>query len=159
MCSAVCPCANTYSATWKNVSESSLNKNNRTGVFGINATDAKGYYRFSWINVTTTPLVTTYATFSACHTYLMNTPSVGTSSMPDKTKIQAGVDILTYFESKYTCSGICSSGLFYWSLALDKGIPTLNCLLYLKNEIGDNMSYLGVTSVVISGILFFIWIF
>ena len=80
MCSQACPCANTYSATWKNVSESVLNTYGRTGVNGINATDSKGKYRFFWIDVATSPTVTTYPTFKACYTFLAGTANVDKSS-------------------------------------------------------------------------------
>ena len=79
--------------------------------------------------------------------------------MPDSKAIDTGIKILTYFENKYACSGICNPGIFYWTLNIDKGIPTTNCIGYLKQEIGDNMNYLGVTAIVVGGILFFIWIF
>jgi hypothetical protein len=79
--------------------------------------------------------------------------------MPSESTISTGIAILTYFESKYTCSGICRPGLFYYSLTLDKSFPTTNCLGYLKQEIGNNMAYLGITSIVVGGLLFFIWIF
>ncbi len=159
MCSSVCPCDNNLSAPWKALNETYLNSRNRTQVVGINATDSKGYYRFFWINKTATPNVTTYATFSDCSKYLQSTPSARSAGVPDSKAIDTGVKILTYFESKYTCSGICNPSLFYWSLNLDKGLPTTNCLGYLKSEIGNNMNYLGVTAIVVGGILFFIWIF
>jgi len=158
MCSQICPCNVNQSAPWKNLNETYLNSQNRTSVVGTSATDSKGYYRFFWIN-TTTASNATYANFTSCHNYLQNTPSAKTAAMPDSKAIDTGIKILTYFEAKYVCSGICHPGLFYWSLSLDKGIPTTNCLGYLKKEIGDNMNYLGVTAIVVGGILFFIWIF
>jgi len=90
---------------------------------------------------------------------LQSTPSARPASVPDSKAIDTGVKILSYFESKYTCSGICNPSLFFWSLNLDKGVPTTNCLGYLKSEIGNNMNYLGITAIVVGGILFFIWIF
>lgn len=54
---------------------------------GANATDAKGNYRFSWVDVAASPKVTTYATFMACHTYLTNTPQAKKAGMPDKAQI------------------------------------------------------------------------
>lgn len=79
--------------------------------------------------------------------------------MPSQSEIETGIVILTYFESKYTCSGICKPGLFYYTRKLDLGVPSSNCLLYLKNEIGSSMTYLGITSIVVGGLLFLIWIF
>jgi len=42
---------------------------------------------------------------------------------------------------------------------LKKGVPSTHCLGYLKDEIGSNMNYLGVTAVVVGCILFLIWVF
>jgi hypothetical protein len=155
----VCPCNLNQSAPWKNLTEANLNLHNRTAVVGTNATDFKGNYRFFWTNVTALPSATTYATFTACNTYLQSSNTTKPSGVPSSVTIDTGIKILTYFESKYTCSGICNPGLFYWSRNLDYGLPASNCIGYLKKEIGDNMNYLGVTAIVVGGILFFIWIF
>lgn len=66
--------------------------------------------------------------------------------------VENGFELLKYFESKYVCSGICTPSLFYYSLELETGIPNSSCLTYLKDEIGDSMTYLGVTSLIV-GIL------
>lgn len=68
--------------------------------------------------------------------------------MPNVVVMEAATAALTYFEAKYTCSGFCNPGLFYYSLDLTEGIPTTSCLIYLKTEIGDSLTYLGVTSII-----------
>jgi len=75
MCSVACPCATTYSNTWSKLDEITLNKFKRTGVTGTTPTDAKGNYRFNWVNKATSPSVTTYETFDACHVYIMSNPA------------------------------------------------------------------------------------
>lgn len=65
---------------------------------------------------------------------------------------------MSYFESRYICSGICNTGLFYYSLDLSYGVPTNNCLIYMKNAIGNNMFYLGITALVTGGTMLLIWI-
>lgn len=60
--------------------------------------------------------------------------------------------MLEWFEKKYTCSGICSPGLFYYSLDVSEGIPDTSCLLHLKSEITDSLTGIGVCAI-ICGIL------
>lgn len=72
--------------------------------------------------------------------------------MPTGKTTEIGMRVIAFFEAKYTCSGVCTPGLFYFTLPLDKGIPSEGCLQFLKTEIGGRMTYLGITSLVI-GIL------
>jgi len=63
--------------------------------------------------------------------------------------VMAGsIRALTWFENAYTCSGFCNPGLFYYSLDLDEGPPKDACLIHLKREIGDSLTYLGVCSII-----------
>lgn len=78
--------------------------------------------------------------------------------VPLSASIDVGINVLSYFEEKYTCSGICEPGLFYFSLDVAKGIPDQTCLSFAKEEIGSSLSYMGVTSVVCGIVCFFIWI-
>ena len=96
-----------------------------------------------------------FTKFSQCRDFLVAQPN---STFPNGNAINNGAKILTYFESKYNCSGVCKPALFYWSLPLSYGVPSVNCLSYLKNEIGSNMRYIGVTGVVTGGLMFFIFI-
>jgi len=73
-------------------------------------------------------------------------------NIPYGKTVDTGINIISYFESKYTCSGICKSSLFYYSLNLDKGVPTSTCLMHLKTEVTDSIVYLGIASIVV-GIL------
>jgi hypothetical protein len=66
-----------------------------------------------------------------------------------KTKtFQTGLKFLEFFEQQFKCSGICKTALFYWTRPLSDGIPKNTCLLYLKEQIKDNLTYLGIVSVV-----------
>jgi len=71
--------------------------------------------------------------------------------------LNSAFTILTYFESKYQCSGICNTALFYYSLDLSIGIPTKVCLIYLKQEIGSSLVYLGIVSIVGGFLMSLIW--
>ena len=68
--------------------------------------------------------------------------------MPDEVVQKTAIKGLEYFEKKYTCSGFCNTGLFFYSLDVAKGIPEDSCLIYLKAEINDSLLYLGIASIV-----------
>lgn len=57
-----------------------------------------------------------------------------------------------YFEGTFTCSGICSSSMFYYTLPMSQGPPTTTCLTHMKTVIADNLTYYGITATV-SGII------
>ena len=65
--------------------------------------------------------------------------------------------ILTFFEQKYACSGICNPALFYYSLSTSVGAPSIPCLVYLRSEIGDSLIYLGIVSILGGIIMGLIW--
>lgn len=46
-------------------------------------------------------------------------------------KLETGAKIIGFFEEKYTCTGICSTTLFYVSLSLDSGVPANACLKHV----------------------------
>lgn len=77
---------------------------------------------------------------------------------PSRSTIETGVSMLSYFEGKYACSGVCQPALFYYSLDLQEGVPQMTCLANLKEEIGDELSYLGGAALVCGIIMFFTWL-
>jgi hypothetical protein len=79
------------------------------------------------------------------------------SEVPTGVSIETGIKILKYFETKYQCSGICTPSLFYYHLELNEGIPSTTCLSYVKEEVGDSLSYLGITALVTGVMMFLIW--
>lgn len=63
---------------------------------------------------------TVYETFTACSSAIQAAATPGNAAAA-KAKIAAlngAFTVLTYFESKYECSGICNTALFYYSLNL-----------------------------------------
>lgn len=78
--------------------------------------------------------------------------------VPTGTTVETGIATIAYLENKYTCSGICKTPLFFFSLELMKGIPKETCLSHLKSEIGDSMTYLGITSLAVGLIMMLIWV-
>ena len=77
------------------------------------------------------------------------------SGIPDGLDQDDRNQILSFFERKYTCSGVCTPGLFYFSLDLSKGVPKTTCLAYAKEEIGSSLLYSGIAAI-ICGIFLFI---
>jgi len=67
--------------------------------------------------------------------------------------------VLSYFEKKYACSGVCTAALFYYSLPLEQGPPNQVCLMFLKNEIGSSLIYLGSVSIAGGVVMALIWCF
>ena len=65
------------------------------------------------------------------------------------------MDFSSYFEEAYQCSGLCTPSLFYYSLDVSVGVPKEPCLLNLKDEISNNLSYMGIAGI-LSGIIMLI---
>jgi len=61
--------------------------------------------------------------------------------------------IIGVLESKYSCSGICSQPLFYYTQSITKGPPTQGCFSPLVEDFGSDIRNLGIVMVV-TGILF-----
>lgn len=68
-----------------------------------------------------------------------------------------GLKIISFFEGKYKCSGFCNPGLFFYSLDLSIGVPKEGCLQHLKSEIGNTMTYIGVTAIIIGILMLFVF--
>lgn len=105
--------------------------------------------------------VTEYPTFTECHDHLQELKAADPDTytyIPEGEALDVGIKVVTWFENKYTCSGICNTALFYYSLPLSEGIPDETCLTHLKQEIGDTMTYLGVAAVVIGVLAFLVFL-
>lgn len=128
-----------------------MNAIGRTKVAGTTEFDSQNYRRLFFDGTGTV-----YNTFKDCSTYLV---SVSGAAKTSATATSTAIQIMTYFEEKYKCSGVCNPALWYYSLELSYGIPVNNCLIYLKQEIGSNLIYLGITSLVTGFVLFVVWMF
>ena len=80
------------------------------------------------------------------------------AKVPSGQKVETAIDVLSYFEDKYKCSGICKTALFYYSLPLADKIPKDTCVSHLKDEIGKSLTALGVASVVCGVVILLIFI-
>lgn len=72
--------------------------------------------------------------------------------------LEVAMKVIGFFEKKYTCSGFCNPGLFFNSLDLSVGIPSEGCLQHLKAEIGNTMTYIGVTAIIIGILMCFVFV-
>ena len=73
-------------------------------------------------------------------------------------KLAMATGLMSYFEPLYTCSGICSTPMFFYSLSLSHGIPLTTCLYHLKAEINDSLTYIGVTALLAFAVLLMLWV-
>lgn len=96
MCSYYCQCPVTASQFWEGISEADFNYVKRTKVQGISDTDQNGNRRIFFNNVNTV------SKFSDCVPLLDKATPVDESQ-----QYLAAMQIATYFESKYFCSGVC----------------------------------------------------
>jgi hypothetical protein len=103
--------------------------------------------------------------------YMVNSTALYTKASSSNSTLKAQIDgykaiaasstyqkatkFLTYFEAKFKCSGLCKPGFFYLTRPISDGRPTTTCMTYLKNAIGDNLTYLGIVSLV-AGIITFL---
>ena len=62
-------------------------------------------------------------------------------------------NVIKYVEGKYSCSGMCSTPLFYFTQSVEKGIPKEGCVKPFIEDVSKIFFELGVT-IVLSGILF-----
>ena len=107
-----------------------------------------------------------YDTFSDCYQDILdgNTPRVQpeVEEFEDKWKdesLSMAIAFADYFEDLYQCSGICESPLFFYSLPLSEGKPDQVCLLHLKDEVQNNLSYMGIASIFAGLVMMFTFIF
>lgn len=75
----------------------------------------------------------------------------------DSEEFKAGMGFIEYFEGQFTCSGVCESSLFYYTLPLDKGPPSNTCLSHMKEMIANNLTYMGMASTLAGIIMSFTW--
>jgi len=72
---------------------------------------------------------------------------------------ETALSLLQYLEKAYDCSGMCRTSLFYWGKTLSAGIPQETCLGYMKEEIGNNLTYMGIASLCAGIFLALVWVF
>ena len=159
MCSEDCPCPDTSNKfTWLALPEDELNALGRSGL----KVSTQGYTEFDFSGTG----AITYRKFSDCYRDIRNgrTSRVQPeqSEFRDRwaeSKLGLAIDFANYFEETYKCSGICESALFYYALDIMEGKPEQVCLMHLKEEVQDNLNYMGVVSIVAGMVMFFTFLF
>ena len=125
---------------------------------GTSMQNADDMYYF----VTADPLTNKiYRTFNECYDAVQQAATDAGEPEPTEEKIEkhdSAVKVIDFFESKYTCSGICEKALFYYTLDISEGIPTKTCLRGVNEEIRMSLAYVGITVVVTGVLMFFIWL-
>lgn len=71
----------------------------------------------------------------------------------------SGIELIGFLEKKFSCNGICETGLFYYTLPLDQGSPQETCLTQLSDEIKINATYLGIVLLITGIISAITWVF
>ena len=159
MCSRECPCPDVPNkSTWLNMDEDVLNRINRTK-FKISTA---GYTEFDFSGEG----AVVYWKFSDCYRDILsgNTSRIQPlqAELRDRWKenqLGLAIDFANYFENEYKCSGICESAIFYYALEITEGKPEQVCLLFLKDEVQNNLSYMGIASIVAGLVMLFTFIF
>ena len=78
--------------------------------------------------------------------------------MAEGQEYQAGFNLIQGFEQKFSCSGICDTQLFYYTRPMSKGPPESTCILHMKNQIANNLTYMGMSSTMCGLIMIFMWL-
>lgn len=141
MCSTICPCDSAAAAPWMALDEATLNYWNRTKSPTTTAAQRAK-------DITSLDVSGSVVNYLDCF-----------AAVDEEINDLTGVKIIRFFEGKYSCSGVCTTGLFFMSLDLSKGVPDETCLAHIQTEIKGSMQYIGIT-VLLSGVfMFFVWVF
>ena len=65
---------------------------------------------------------------------------------------------MRFFETEYSCSGICEEPLFAFSLSIEEGVPK-SCFNDIKEEVRTSMFFLGASATVSGFFLVILWAF
>ena len=65
------------------------------------------------------------------------------AEMPDEKDIQ----VLTWIEKTYSCTGLCRQQLFYVANSLDDGPPENTCFPKVHHDLQDEMTFMGLSMI------------
>lgn len=137
------------------MTEAELNKYGRTLVPGQQDTDyadGNGFYR---LKVEETQTSNTVTSFQQCLPKIETLITQRTSE--EAAIVETAGKLVSFFEQKYMCSGMCKKSLFYYSLETTAGRPEQTCVSFVKDEFWANLAPLAITSGASAVIIFFIW--
>ncbi len=148
MCSATCPCPPSAAATYENMTETSLNFFNRSKSLGQGNTTA-GYTRMYYQDGGD------FKNFTDC--YNANLSPAATDEQRDA--MTQVMKIMQIMEPKFSCSGICNPGLFWFTLPVGTTPPTKNCITFMADAIGGKFTPIGLVAILSGVIMAIIWLF
>jgi len=148
MCTSACPCPGDAKAIYDNKTESSMNFFNRTRFPG-SGNDTNGMIKMQYASSGT------YSNFSSCYTSVL----AATAPAEKNQNMNSLIKVMTVMEPKFSCSGICNPGLFWFSLDVTTPPPGQNCISYLADAIGSKFAPVGLVSVASGIVMGLIWIF
>ena len=149
MCTAVCPCPGSAKATYDGVAESTMNYWNRTRAVGV------GNNTQQQIRMSYSTAALSFLTFSDCFEKVL-APAI---SEDDAKAMRGVIKVMEAMEARFSCSGFCQPGLFWFTKDVGTAPPTDNCLTYMMNEIGTKYTPVGATAIASGIIMSLIWLF
>lgn len=148
MCTAVCPCPGSAKAYYDSLSESQMNFFNRTRQFGVGNNTA-GQIRMNYANAGT------YQNFSSCFDQV-----IAPKTDEDAAKsIRGLLKVMGSMEKRFSCSGICQPGVFWYTLNVGTPIATQNCISYVQAEISEKYTPVGLAAIASGVVMSLIWLF
>lgn len=128
MCSRICPCDVDKMSEWTALSESELNAFNRTKQAPpASQSVTKNSNGMTYLISANSASTTTYSKFTDCIENLealaAASGSTENESEEESGNSETALKVISFFESKYTCSGVCSKALFFFTLDMDQGVP------------------------------------
>lgn len=138
MCSSNCPCIpNENSSDWTDISTVSIGRC-RDWNFAGQIKTYKQCIEEAAAAADTVPVATPFMEFA--------------KGLEGNKEWGIITDFVTWFEDHYTCAGICTPAIFYYSIDVSEGKPGGACLSELKLHINEEFAGLGAATL-ISGIL------
>ena len=131
----MCPCPEEHKAYWTSLSNERLASHKRTKS-QADLDDTDGSIRLYFNDQEET----TYTNFKDCFEALQSSEEAKaqTDNYKEIALLEAkkqSLDLVEFLEKKYSCSAICTPGLFYYSLDLSAKVPMETCLLSIKGAV------------------------
>jgi len=169
MCGLACPCEETPAKPWTSLSEGDLKKYKRTKEVQSSPSDDKDAEGNFYIVTVADGDEEAVQNYKECLAKLKSynddivanggEPSESAMTPEQEEKVETAYKVVSYFEKKYSCSGICDVGLFYASLPVKDGVPQHACASDVQIEIKNSFANLGYATLIIGLLMFVMWIF
>lgn len=145
-----CPASNTTTGNWLDLyTETTLNSNNRTKGTGTSA--------YTTLTLSATN-ATTFSTFWSCYSKLKNLGYTSVKGVDISSITSGTTDLISTIESEFACSGICTSGAFYFFKDIKEGPPGKNCLDGVKDAFKKWPVAIGIVLLITFFFTFCTWI-